>query len=69
MPLYEYQCSRCEIRFESRKSIEDRHSTICPKCAGIAEKIISAANYTFGWVLDPMCHERFGPKDRFIRNV
>ena len=33
MPVYEYQCTSCSERFESRRSTEDSDSDIrCPKC-------------------------------------
>jgi len=37
MPIYEYECTKCDERFELRRSIADSDSEIrCPKCG--AEK-------------------------------
>ena len=33
MPIYEYQCTQCEEKFEVRQSIgEDGSKLTCPKC-------------------------------------
>lgn len=32
MPIYEYQCSECNERYEEFKKIDDRHFSHCPKC-------------------------------------
>ena len=44
MPIYEYQCTSCEERFEMRRSISDDDGDVrCPKCgAERPRRIISA---------------------------
>ena len=33
MPIYEYECRKCEEKFELRRSIADSDSEVgCPKC-------------------------------------
>ena len=33
MPLYEYQCSKCESKFETLVSFKDSDNSVkCPKC-------------------------------------
>jgi putative FmdB family regulatory protein len=33
MPIYEYQCTSCEEKYEMRRSISDNDDDIkCPKC-------------------------------------
>ena len=33
MPIYEYECNKCEEKFELRRSIADSDSEVeCPKC-------------------------------------
>jgi putative FmdB family regulatory protein len=34
MPLYEYQCDECGIRFERRQRMADDPVTECPECGG-----------------------------------
>ena len=35
MPLYEFRCSSCGKRFESRETVteHERHREACPKCS------------------------------------
>lgn len=48
MPLYEYNCPVCGIRFEEFRSIADRAGAKCVKCHGPAQQIISLpAVHTF----------------------
>lgn len=49
IPIYEYECSDCGLRFEKmRKMSESDASTPCPEC-GVdgARKLVSAVNHTF----------------------
>jgi len=41
MPIYEYECTNCNYKFEKRQSINDQPIEICPKCQKIAKRIIS----------------------------
>jgi putative FmdB family regulatory protein len=34
MPLYEYECQDCGVRFERQQSIMDEAITTCPECGG-----------------------------------
>ena len=34
MPLYEYSCRECGLRFERRQRFSDDPVTICPECGG-----------------------------------
>ena len=43
MPLYEYQCKKCEHRFEKIQSFSDAPIKKCPSCgANAVEKLLSA---------------------------
>ena len=49
MPIYEFECSGCGLRFEKmRKLSESNDPTSCPSC-GVAEarRLISAVNHSF----------------------
>ena len=41
MPLYDYKCSLGH-RFDSIKSINNRHNAICPVCGNSASLMVSA---------------------------
>ena len=41
MPIYEYHCKNCDVKFEYLKSISESKPTKCPKCDKEAEKLIS----------------------------
>ncbi|HIE43419.1 MAG TPA: hypothetical protein EYP78_01305 [Candidatus Omnitrophica bacterium] len=40
MPTYEYECERCEYRFEVLQSITDEPLQKCPKCKGRIRRLI-----------------------------
>lgn len=41
MPTYEYECSKCNNRFEIFQKINDNPIEICPECGGKTERLIS----------------------------
>lgn len=45
MPIYEYQCNRCNEVFEIFHKIDEDCKIACPKCLGPAKKLISAPNF------------------------
>jgi len=45
MPIYEYQCNRCNEIFEIFHKIEEEGKVACPKCLGDARRLISASNF------------------------
>ena len=52
MPLYEYQCEKCQHRFEKIQKFSDPHVKRCPKCGGAVEQLLSAPAVQFkgsGW--------------------
>lgn len=70
MPLYEYACDNCRIKFDARQPVEFNAEAICPVCGGKAERQYSTFNFSFGWVLSDRClNEKWGPKDEFVGNV
>ncbi len=42
MPTYEYRCRNCQFRFERFLKITEDPVVKCPKCGGVAERLISA---------------------------
>lgn len=52
MPLYEYQCLKCQHRFEKIQKFSDPEIKKCPECGGKVEKLLSAPAVQFkgsGW--------------------
>ncbi|MBN1249204.1 MAG: hypothetical protein JXC32_16215 [Anaerolineae bacterium] len=47
MPLYEYQCQECGLRFERRQSFSDDPVRICPDCGGPVVRLIQPAGIIF----------------------
>ncbi|PLX79524.1 MAG: transcriptional regulator [Desulfuromonas sp.] len=52
MPIYEYQCKKCELVFEARQKFSDAPLTECAECGGEVQKLISQAGFALkggGW--------------------
>ena len=47
MPLYEYKCQECGLRFERRQSFTEDPVTICPDCGGVVVRLIQPAGIIF----------------------
>ena len=64
MPLYEYQCSRCQHRFEKLQRFSDPPASSCPACGGPVSQILSAPAIQFkgsGWYVTDYAHKSSGP--------
>ena len=54
MPIYEYQCKRCEHRFERLQKVAARRIRKCPECGGRVSRLVSTPAIRFkgsGWYL------------------
>jgi putative FmdB family regulatory protein len=52
LPLYEYQCAKCERRVEKIQKFSDPPLTTCEHCGGKLERLISSPAIQFkgsGW--------------------
>lgn len=53
MPIYEYACSSCNLRFEKIQKISEPNIDVCPKCnEKSVQKLISATAFRLkgtGW--------------------
>ena len=47
MPLYEYQCQDCGVRFERRQHINDEPVKTCPECGGEVHRLIQPVGIIF----------------------
>lgn len=52
MPIYEYECKKCQSHTEAFQKLTDKPLTRCRKCGGRLEKLFSAPAIQFkgsGW--------------------
>jgi putative FmdB family regulatory protein len=52
MPIYEYQCRKCNAHVEAMQKMTDKPLTKCRKCGGRLEKQWSSTSFQFkgsGW--------------------
>lgn len=47
MPIYEYECIRCCLRFELRRHFGEDGGAPCPQCQGEARRIFSPVPIIF----------------------
>ncbi len=47
MPTYEYECSRCDFRFERKQRFEEEPIAMCPKCQGKTRRVINSVPIIF----------------------
>ena len=55
MPLYEYQCEQCTVRFERIEKASALKDERCPECGGTARRLIGAPALQFkgsGWYVN-----------------
>ena len=54
MPIYEYECESCGIRFERIQSMQAEPVRQCPECSGVVHKVMHASGIIFkgsGWYI------------------
>ncbi len=47
MPIYEYECRECGVRFERRQSFDDQPVSLCPECGGDVHRLLQPAGIIF----------------------
>jgi len=47
MPIYEYECEKCSLRFELKKHFGEDGRASCPLCQGEARRIFSPVPVIF----------------------
>ncbi len=47
MPIYEYQCEDCGVRFERLQSMSAPSTGVCPECGGKVHRVISSVGVIF----------------------
>ncbi len=67
MPLYEYECPRCEHRFEKIEKVTAPHRQKCPKCGALAERLPAAPAIQFkgsGWYVTDYARKTSGSESK-----
>jgi putative FmdB family regulatory protein len=44
MPTYDYECKKCQHKFEISQKMTDKPLTTCPKCKGSLRRLIGAGS-------------------------
>jgi len=47
MPLYEYECEACGIRFERRQRFSEEPVRTCPECGGRVHRLVQPVGIIF----------------------
>ena len=47
MPIYEYQCEQCQLRFEKMQRFSDDPLAECPDCGGPVHRVIQPVGVIF----------------------
>lgn len=63
MPLYEYQCTKCNRRTEKIESVSGPHLKKCPHCGGKVERLLAPPAIQFkgsGWYVTDYAGKKSG---------
>jgi putative FmdB family regulatory protein len=64
MPIYEYKCKACDLKFEVKRSFSESLGANCPQCQCQAQRIFSPVPIVFKgpgfYVTDNACEGRGG---------
>ena len=47
MPIYEYECEQCGVRFERLQRMADAALTDCPECSGHVHRVMQPVGIIF----------------------
>ena len=47
MPIYEYECSICQFRFEREQSFDEEPVAVCPECQGQTRRVFQSTPVIF----------------------
>jgi len=47
MPVYQYRCAKCKLKFELKQSFNDESIVACPKCRNEAKRLFSPVPVIF----------------------
>jgi len=47
LPIYEYECGECQLRFERKQSFDEEPVAMCPQCQGKARRVLHSIPVIF----------------------
>ncbi len=47
MPVYEYECEHCQVRFERWQRMADAPLVVCPECGGHIHRVMQPVGVIF----------------------
>lgn len=47
MPIYEYQCKECGVRFERFQRFSEEPLKVCPECGGTVYRLVQPVGIVF----------------------
>lgn len=47
MPIYEYKCKQCGLRFERFQRVTEAPVTSCPECSGAVQRVFQPVGIVF----------------------
>ena len=47
MPIYEYECGHCCLRFEMKQGFDEEPQAMCPQCQGRSRRVFHASPVIF----------------------
>jgi putative FmdB family regulatory protein len=47
LPIYQYHCPKCNLKFELKQSFSDESMVACPKCQNGAQRLFSPVPVIF----------------------
>jgi putative FmdB family regulatory protein len=47
VPIYQYHCAKCNLKFELKQSFNDESIVACPKCQNEAQRLFSPVPVIF----------------------
>ncbi|MFP3982673.1 MAG: FmdB family zinc ribbon protein [Desulfurivibrionaceae bacterium] len=65
MPIYEYECEKCQKITEKWQNITEDPLTTCPECQGLLKKVISRTSFHLkggGWFADGYSNGKSAPE-------
>jgi len=55
--IYEFECLKCNTRFEELTTDRNKQTSLCPDCQGTSKRVISKVNFN---AVDMKSHRIFG---------
>lgn len=67
--IYLYRCTEHGTFEISKPMVKSAKEEYCPQCGLQGQRKYLGLPFSFGFRLSDRSHERFGPRDEFVRDV